>query len=293
MTGTPGALRRAYARALGVLVWILLGVSLIPVVVLAHAASAVLVTALRRRPLDDPDMADPGAIALTVALAVLLAVSLVVHTHREARRRREVLTWAAAHGWTTDVPASLLVGRWDAPPFDRAGQSATDVLERADPRGTVRSFTGSRLLRPRHVVMVERPMAGPGLLLTPEGSTERWARRLGGQDLTVEWEDFNARWRIRSHRGRFAHAVLHPRLMERLSRPDTDGLSVLVEGADVVVHTAGRTDLERVERLARVALDLVDLLPTFVQADHPPLPAGLNRRQVRERRASRWSKAPQ
>ncbi|WP_448630502.1 hypothetical protein [Cellulomonas soli] len=275
-------------KALLGLAAVLLVGSLVPFVLLAHAGVAVAVAAVRGRPLDAPDLADPWAVATTAVLGAALSVAVVLSARRDRRRRREVERWAVEHGWHTDVACSVLANRWEAPPVGRGGGVATDALERDDERGRVRSFTYSGLRR-RHIVMVERAMRGPGLVLTPERGAQRLARRLGGQDVAVEWEDFNARWRVRTGRVRFAHAVLHPRVMERLSRPDTDGLSVLVEGADVAVHAPGPTDLARVESMTRVALDLAELLPTFVVDDHPPLPVGLTRREVQARAAELWS----
>ncbi|GAA3799420.1 hypothetical protein [Cellulomonas soli] len=292
-TRGPGSVPGARPRSTGEkvllgVVAVLLTALLVPCVLMAHAGISVGVAAVRGVPLDEPELADPWAIATTAVLCATLVLAGVLSARRDRRRRRQVERWAAERGWRTDVARTVLVGRWEAPPFGRGGGVATDAVERDDERGRIRSFTYNGLRR-RHVVMVERAMRGPGLVLTPERGAQRLARRLGGQDVTVEWEDFNARWRIQAGRARFAHAVLHPQVMERLSRPDTDGLSVLVEGADVAVHVPGRTDLGRIESLAQVALDLAELLPAFVVDDHPPLPAGLTRREVQALDSERWS----
>jgi hypothetical protein len=76
-------------------------------------------------------------------------------------------------------------------------------------------------------------------------------------------------------------------MMERLMEPDAEGVSVLVEGPDVVVHAPGRADLGRVEALARLVLDLAALLPRFVVDDHPPVAVG-TRREAKSLRAVRW-----
>lgn len=251
---------------------------------LFHGVVATAVAAVRTGSAGEPNPTDPWALGITLSFSVGSAAALSLANRAERSRRREVARWADAHGWSTDVKRSTLSGRWDSPPFGRAaGQVVRDALRRSDGRGTVFSFT----YRSRHVVMTERAMLGPGLRLTPEGPGERIAQVLGGQDITVEWAAFNDRWRIESSQPRYAHAVLHQRMMERLMEPDAEGVSVLVEGPDVVVHAPGRADLGRVEASARLVLDLAALLPRFVVDDHPPVAVG-TRREAKSLRAVRW-----
>lgn len=248
-------------------------------VLLAHTASAVLVALVRGTSIADPDPADPWAIAVTATACAVVGVAGAASWAAARRRRRQVAQWAEAHGWDTDVARSVLVGRWSSPPFRRLRGRARDAVR----RGPVVSFTYGAGTRARHVVMVSRAMRGPAVSLMPEAPGDRAAKALGGQDLTVEWAAFNDRWRIESDEPRHAHAVLHPRMMERLMRPDTVGLGVLVEGADVAVHAAGPTELDRIEPMAALVVDLAGLLPAFVVEDNPPLGKDATRRTARRR----------
>jgi hypothetical protein len=67
----------------------------------------------------------------------------------------------------------------------------------------------------------------------------------------------------------FAHAFCHPRVMERLMSPDARGVSLLVEGRDIIVHAPGPTDVDAVESRAELAAELVRLIPPYLVARHP------------------------
>jgi hypothetical protein len=253
---------------------------------LLYSGVYFVVRSARGLPLDDARPVDPWAITLTAAVCAASVLALWLTTRARRRRQLEVRRWAVAHGWDPDVPASTLVGRWDSAPFDRMAGTATDAMRRADGSATVTSFTYDAL-HDRHVVMTTRSMLGPMVSLTGEGPASRAAEALRSPDIVVEWVAFNDRWRITSDDPKFAHAVLGPRMMERLMALDAEGMSVLVEGADVVVHAPGRTDFGRIEAMARLVLDIAALLPGFVVQDNPPPPQGLTRREVRNLRAER------
>ena len=86
--------------------------------------------------------------------------------------------------------------------------------------------------------------------------------------MRFESAHFNAAWRVRCDHPYFAHAFCHPRLMERLLRPDLAGLSVLVAGGEIAVHAPGATALDAVEARAAVVADLVHLVPPHLSAEH-------------------------
>lgn len=241
-------------------------------VYLGHTA-VVLVTGLARGiPTDELEMTDPLALTVSVVLA-LTFVALVWGSGRDAARRRAALqAWALEHGWTYTRSSSLLVGRWDAAPFRAHNRSASDVLVR-DAAVPLTSFTHAGGAT-RHVVMASTQMSVPPLSLTPHRGPHV------GQDVVLESAAFNDRWQVQCPDTRFVHDVLHPGLMERLMRPDMAGLAVLVEGGDVVVHAAGRTDVTRIEQMAEVVEALLAALPRHVPADNPPMSSRLSRRQA-------------
>ncbi|WP_407343826.1 hypothetical protein [Pengzhenrongella phosphoraccumulans] len=234
--------------------------------------------------------AEPGVAVVVVAAALGLMTVVVVAVgarwfrRRLTRHRARMQGWADAHGWAYTPSSSLLSSRWSAPGF-RGRTRATDVLTRATPRGEVTSLT----LGPgageggwsRHAVMAVGPRWFPALILTPTTGRDRAAQAFGGQDITVESYDINARWRMRCADERFAHEVLHPRLLERLDRADVSGLCLLVQGRDVVVHAPGPTAFAAIEPMVDLVLDLVSLLPAYLADDFPPLSPEVPRRERR------------
>lgn len=255
----------------------------VPVALLGGIHTLVVLPLAAVRGTEPAEVAtDPVVIAASVLITASLGLLLWAYDREERRRRKEVAAWAALHGWQVMRRTVLVLGRWSAAPFaGSAKRRVLDAIRRVEARGTVVSLT-HRAATDLHAVFTERPMRGPGVLLTPETAADRAARAVGAQDIQVESAELNARFRIQAPDGRFAHAVLHPRVMERLLEPDAAGLGVLVEGRDVVVFAPGRADLGRVHAMTNLVLDLADLLPAFVADDHPPLPPGTTRRHLRD-----------
>lgn len=257
-------------------------------VLLCYFASLVAVGISRGGLGQDLQWDDPGIVAVAVALGVttvvVAAVGTLWHRRRVARHRARMQRWADAHGWAYKPRSSLLSSRWSAPGI-RSSTHVTDVLTRSTPRGAVTSMT----LGPgageggasRHAVMVEGPRWFPVLSLTPKTSLDRAELAFGGQQITVESYDINERWRMRCADERFAHEVLHPRLLERLDRTALPGLCLLVQGSDVVVHTPGPTAFASIEPMVDLVLDLVSLLPAYLPDDYPPLLPDVPRRERR------------
>jgi hypothetical protein len=201
----------------------------------------------------------------SLALGVLLAglaAWVAVPVRRSRRRARQVRHWAAEHGWLAEPPRSrMIIG-------------GSEVLHRVVDGVPVTSCTtvyepdwrrGVDTTRFRHLLMSALPVDFPVLTLVPTGGARRApAGPDDGPALQVEWSAFNDAWLVQCADARFAHAFCHPRLMERLMRPDVAGLSVLVAGGDVTVHALGRTDLAALEARAAVVGDLVRLVPTAV-----------------------------
>ena len=132
------------------------------------------------------------------------------------------------------------------------------------------------LFRSFHVVAVPLPAYLPTLELTAEGVGAKLAKAFGGQDIEFESEDFNRAWRVEAGDAKFAHDVVHPRLMERLLRADARGVSLRVEGTDLLSWSSGSQQLDAIAGRLQVMCALVDAIPRFVWQDHgyDPGPAG-------------------
>lgn len=114
-----------------------------------------------------------------------------------------------------------------------------------------------------HLVALNLPVALPPLTLTKDSG---FKRMFGGRDLELESKAFNDTFRISCADDRYAHAVLHPRMMEwMLYNP---GLEWQFAGNALVSWGSGSwtvpDTLARLEAMNR----LIDLIPPFVLRDY-------------------------
>ncbi len=184
------------------------------------------------------------------------------------RHRRELAEFAATHGWEYRPRAFEYSGRFHEAPFGRGvNQRQEDVLTGTFSGARCATFThcyevkrtdwssparddffglptsGTRRTRTEHhryhVTLVELPVGLPRLDIVPEGIADRVAKALGGRDVDVESHDFNRRWRVLADDARYAHAVLHPLMIDRLLRADAQGLALRFEGSALMVWQEG------------------------------------------------------
>jgi hypothetical protein len=102
-------------------------------------------------------------------------------------------------------------------------------------------------------------------------SRSRGAPGTEDNDVPVESGDFNRRFRVESFDKAFAHALLQPRLIERLLQSDTRDLEVDIAGDQVTVRSTGLVKgYEHVERQLNLAVAVADLIPRFVEAKWGP-----------------------
>jgi hypothetical protein len=200
----------------------------------------------------------------------------------QARRQKALQAWAAAIGWTWVGVDPSLVSRWQGQPFGvGSSRRATDVV--AGMYGPYRALsftygwtTGSGKNRTRHtahVMALALPAYLPRLQLTADGLGAKIATALGGQDIEFESEAFNRRWRVEARDAKFAHDVLHPRLLERLSSPQTPRVSVRIDGTDILAWVPGATSQDRLAPVLGTLRTIVDAIPRFVWLDHGYDPA--------------------
>lgn len=212
-------------------------------------------------------------------LLMLLAVPalLVVPWWLTHRRTRRVQEWARQVGWTYVGWDRGLARRWRGRPFGTGDARRVRELVVGQWGGRpAQSFryeytTGSgknRSTTTHHVVSLALPAYLPTVELTPESVLTRVASAFGGQDIQLESEDFNRAWRITAPDERFAHAVLHPRLMERLLQADARGVPLRIEGTDILCWTGGAPRLETIATRLQVMAAVVDAVPRFVWLDH-------------------------
>jgi hypothetical protein len=212
-----------------------------------------------------------------VGLPVLLLVGWYLGIRRSQKRLDAFTAWAATVGWSLFPVDDLLADRWNKSPFG-LGKSRTviEVLSGTWSGSPAQSFTyryvtGSgrdRTTHRLHVVTMALPVFLPTLTLTPEGAGAKLAKLAGGQDLSFESDEFNRAWRIECEMEKFAYDVITPRLMERLLWSDAAGVSIRIDGTDVLSWSNGEQSLAalapRLELLAAVR----DAVPGFVWRDN-------------------------
>ena len=225
---------------------------------------------------------------MAVGVLVLAGVGLVL----AYRRKQAVQAFARSIGWTYVGTDPALPNRWRSRPFGvgdsrRVGELMTGMHNGRRATAFRYSYsTGSGKNRSTavfQVAVVALPAYLPNLELTPEGIGARLARAFGGEDIQFESEDFNRAWRVRAGVVKFAHDVIHPRMMQRLLQDDARRLNLSIEGTDLLCWTTGSPRWEALAGRLRVMHALIDAVPRYVWLDHgydpeasPGTPTGLS-----------------
>jgi hypothetical protein len=200
----------------------------------------------------------------------------------EQKRRARVEAFARSNGWSYTASDVSWCVRFTGTPFDTGDNlKARNVLQgswhgvpmvafdysyethTSDSKGG-RSTTVHRFA----VCGVQLRAPLPTLELTPESVLTRVAGALGLDDIELESEDFNRRYRVKSRDPKFAYDVLNARTMAALlgRRP----LHLRISGADALCWESGKLQPVGVlEQLSTLKL-LVDGIPSFVWSDHTP-----------------------
>lgn len=208
-------------------------------------------------------------------------------------RTKELRTVARSIGWEY-VGSDRTLPRWRGHPFGIGGSRRVSEVMTGVHQGrpalafrySYRASPGrNRATSAYHVVVLALPAALPDLELTPESLGARIATTLGGADVQFESEDFNGAWRVRAEDANVAHDVVHPRLMERLLRDDVRGLSLRIEGSDLLCWAPGGARWGALASRLEVLDAVADAIPQHVWVDHghdagaadpPNGPAGLS-----------------
>lgn len=218
---------------------------------------------------------------LLVVLGLAAAIAIAVLSYRAEQRRRALLQgFALSNGWTYAASDDSVYERFLGTPFGQGDdRSATNVLRgrhagaemvafdysyktsTTDSKGN-RSTTTYRYA----ICALQLPAFLPSLEITPESALTRLAGAIGFDDVDLESEDFNRRFRVKARDPKLASDVLSPRTMEALlARP---ALHLRLLGLDAVNWETGR--LEPTALLARLSTlqALIAGVPSFVWSDH-------------------------
>lgn len=199
---------------------------------------------------------------------VALVVGVLVHLRRQKERElREARRWAVARGWNFSQINPALDRRWTVGPMGLGrNRTAYNVVSGTFDQLPVAVFrfrhtTGSGDSQSTSYFTcytVSLPTRVPHLLARPEGAF------VSGRDLQFELMQFNDLWRVTAPDPRYAHDLMHPRMMERLLQPDAFGVTIAFGGTDVLMITNGITSMDLFDSRLRLLSDIVGLVPRFV-----------------------------
>ena len=180
------------------------------------------------------------------------------------RHSRDSRDQAQRWGWQFAAELPDLTRDWPMNPFvlGRSRRSQTVSTGRYDGLA-MRTFRHrQRPMGAEHgiwerfaVAVVRLPADLPGIQLNP-------GRTL--QALTFESLAFDRAWSVNSPQPRFAHDLIHPRMMERLLAPELAKHYLAQFGRDLIVVRPGIHGPEADLPLLGLLSDLVALVPRFV-----------------------------
>lgn len=214
-------------------------------------------------------------------LFVVAFVGSIIWTYVRNRQRRDALmTLAAARGWSYAASDLTLCMRWYGKPFGQGDNpKAVNVLNGAVGTRTFTAFDysyethtsdsrGGRSTQVHAFSVCVVPLPAPlgAVQVEPENALERFAGAVGlMQDVQLESEDFNRRFRVSATDPKLASDLLTPRTMEFLiSAPP---LAWRTEDTSLLCWRSGRLDPEWVVVAVGVADRVVDSVPAFVWKD--------------------------
>jgi len=217
---------------------------------------------------------------LLLVLGVALAGVIGWYGWYRAKQRRELLrAFAASNRWTWTARDDRWTNAFEGSPFGTgADRKALNVLQGTWRDRPMVAFdysyeTHSTDSQGRRTTQVHRysvcaltlPVALPRVELAPEGFLGRFGTMLGMQDIELESEDFNRRYRVRADEPRRAYDVLPARTMEALlARP---AVHLRLAGADAVCWEDGsHSPAELLQRLDTLDV-LLDGIPSYLWND--------------------------
>lgn len=225
---------------------------------------------------------------LLLFVGIVVVVAIAGGAWALDRKRREALfTWCAQHGWSYQRRDDTLSSRWSGTPFGTGQRRrAENVL-----RGSVGSrqavafdysfqtsttdSKGNRSTQTHRyaVVAVGMPVPLPRLEVTPDNILKRAASAigLGAEDIHLESDEFNRRFRVTCRDRKFAFDVLHPRLMQMLL--NAPAVAWRFDGVELVSWDAGRLRPDEAFVRAMMLGSLIDAVPAFVWKDRGYDPA--------------------
>lgn len=202
-----------------------------------------------------------------------------------ADRQRQLTDWASARGWQYRSGDAALRDRWNGPPFTSGGWISDVFSGELDgqPFNTFeygyREGSGDNAVnRYFMVTALKLPAELPMLWIAPETGFARLTQRLGSQDIDFESAQFNRSFVVRADDERYAHAMIHPRMMEYLLNSPAREHSLRIEGDTLLMWEPGSLSTSRVLVSTSTIAQIAALIPSHalqqyaLNTQHGPAP---------------------
>lgn len=222
----------------------------------------------------------PNAVPF-VFLAALPVLGYFAYRSYQANQKRKALlfTWATNSGYQYAVEDDSMCGRWNGDPFGEGDHQRAQNVITGTAKAPFSAFDysyethssdgrGGRTTTTHHycVTALQLPSYLPMLQVTPENVLTRIGHTLGLDDIDLESEDFNRKFRVHANDRKFASDCLTPRTMQALlTRPD---VSWRISGTDILTWAEGRMSPSSVLKDLSTLQLVIDGIPSFVWKDH-------------------------
>jgi len=223
-------------------------------------------------------MASPVPFVFLVGIPAVAAAAYY-SWRQDQRRRQQLMTWARKNGYAFVDEDDRWCERWNGDPFGEGDHRRAKNIITGTAKAPFAAFDytyqthssdgrGGRTTTTHHYAVTALEMAAflPTLQVTPENVLTRIGHSLGLDDIDLESEDFNRRFRVHASDRKFASDVLTPRTMQALLARPTIGWRI--SGTDILTWAEGRlSPLDVTKALSTLEL-VVDGIPSFVWKDH-------------------------
>jgi hypothetical protein len=223
-------------------------------------------------------------VVLAFAAFVAVVVALAVWSHKKNQARiQSLMQLALSRNWQFVAHDPFgLAQRWSGTPFDSGyDRRAQNVVTGEHDGRPLVAFDysykedstdskGNRRTSTYHyaVVAIGMPCALPELHIGPEGVFARIGKAMGMEDIELESEDFNRRFRVRCPDPKLAMDVLTPRTMELLLA--NGAIRFRFAGSDLVAYDSGVLTPVELLRAVHVLCGVLNGVPSFVWRDRTP-----------------------
>ncbi len=193
------------------------------------------------------------------------------------RNRVPIRTFAESRGWTyigegADIP---LPARGF--PFSAKGIHSTWGLIEGEQGGTAFAILSHSVSTRKSgnyplvfsVAAAHVPADLPVTVARPQQGWEAFAAAVGAEDIDTESADFNEKWRVWSVDKRAAHAILHPRVMERLLEDDAGRFAIAWDSNAVMYIMKGTWNVKDIDGILDLLVDLAVHVPAYLVRERP------------------------